>query len=78
MLWESIEIDDKECFELQIISILIKNDELYKKLDKLFEKKNDDNRLNEEVSFISFLEENYEGMEIGNISKSIEKFSKNF
>lgn len=51
---ELVELDNAQCFQLQIISILIKNYELYNKLDELFEKSKDDQRLKEEHEFVSF------------------------
>ena len=72
---EKIEIDDKQCFQLQILSILIKNEEMFMKLDELFEKEDDENsekKINKELKFLSFLEICSESTEVWNRSKSIE------
>lgn len=59
-------------------SILLKNGELFRKLDSLFPAENDENKINEEIEFISFLESNLESQEIINQSKAIEYIASNF
>lgn len=75
---ELVELDNAQCFQLQIISILIKNYELYNKLDELFEKSKDDQRLKEELEFVSFFGNICDDSEVINFSKSIDYIASNF
>lgn len=68
---ESIEIDEKQCFQLQIISILLKNVEMFTKLDDLFNKKEDEN-FEKKISELKFFEMNLNSSEIWKRSNLIE------
>lgn len=79
---EMIYVDDKEINELQIISIFIKNDELFNLLEEVFEdddkKEYDENRMKAEIAKISFFKMNYEMNENKKMRKSIEYIARNF
>ncbi|KAK8847192.1 hypothetical protein M9Y10_019775 [Tritrichomonas musculus] len=73
----SIELDQDQNFQLQIISILLKNKEMFTKLDELFaadddEKENFEKKISEKLEFASFLEMNSDSSEMWNQSKIIE------
>ena len=77
----TIEIDNKQCFQLQIVSILLKNKEMFAKLDELFDKDDNefsDEKVSEELEFLSFLEMSSESAKVWNRSKSIEYIASNF
>ena len=73
---DSIDIDKEQCFQLQIISILLKNKEMFKKLDELFddekEEENFEERISEKLDLVSFLELNSYSAEMWNQSKTVE------
>ncbi|KAK8849871.1 hypothetical protein M9Y10_018458 [Tritrichomonas musculus] len=77
----SIDIDKEECFQLQIISILLKNKEMFVKLDELFADDDDEEenfgKISEKLDFDSFLEMNSDPSEMWNQSKIIEDIASN-
>ena len=72
----SIDIDKERCFQLQIISTLIKNKEMFTKLDELFDDEDDEENLEMKISdklyFDSFHEMNSDSSEIWYQRKTIE------
>ena len=72
----SIDIDEELCFQLQIISVLLKNKEMFRKLEELFgEEKEDESfekKVSEKLDFVSFLEMNSDSSEMWDQSKTIE------
>lgn len=78
-----IEITETQSYELQIISILIQNKELFSKLDELFQKNVEkeeysENKIKENIEFLSFIDESIENPEIFDGIKSIEYIASNF
>ncbi|KAK8848047.1 hypothetical protein M9Y10_019102 [Tritrichomonas musculus] len=74
----SVDLDKEECFQLQIISILLKNKEMFTKLDELFEQEEEEKfekKIIDNLAFIPFLEMNSAGM--WNQSKIIEYIASN-
>ena len=76
----SIELDKEQCFQLKVISILLKNEEMFTKLDELFEEEEEDKfekKINGKLDFDSFLEMNSGSAEMWYKSKAIEDIASN-
>ncbi|KAK8872177.1 hypothetical protein M9Y10_007940 [Tritrichomonas musculus] len=75
-----IDLDKEQCFQLRIISILLKNKEMFTKLDELFdddEKEKFEKKIIGKLDFDSFQEMNPDSAETWYQSKTIEDIASN-
>lgn len=74
---ESIEINEEESFELQIISILLENEELFIKINKIFQKDINENNIDQYLKNLQILDKITTNSNLFNYS-DIEFISKHF
>ena len=75
---ESVEVNEEESFELQIISILLENEELFIKINQLFHKDINEDNIDQYLEKLQILDKITINSNLFNYSDIVEFISKNF